>query len=319
MAKHHVAPHPINYAVWYDYVAETNPQLNQAIDNLIDTHASFNEEINFDLYSRYICNASLDKFEFLNSQLTSIMDGAINQVKQSGNQFSETKNSLKSSSKKLELITEKQDMQLLLTEIVHETQQLEKETQHLNSQLIKAQKEMEQLKSELKKTRKLATTDGLTGLLNRRSFDEELDKLVPCPPNQEHCLLILDLDHFKKVNDTFGHTIGDKVIRFTADLIKNTKLSHHLGARYGGEELALIMPETPVNHAIEIAESIRKTLESSQLKQKNSNLSIGTITASIGVTVLKQEDSAETAINRADKALYQAKQSGRNRVIVSEG
>lgn len=98
-------------------------------------------------------------------------------------------------------------------------------------------------------------------------------------------------------------------------MIKNKKQPHHLGARYGGEELALIMPETPLEHALEIAESIRKTLESSQLKQKNSNLSIGTVTASIGVTALLQEDTADTAISRADNALYSAKKSGRNRVV----
>ena len=315
MAKHHIAPHPINYAVWYDYVAKANPHLNQAIDSLISTDISFDEDINFDLYSRFICNASLDKFEQVNSKLSVLMNGAIDQVKQSSTQFSESKNSLQSSSKKLETATEKQDMQVLLTEIVNETIQLEKETQALNSQLVKAQTEMEQLRSELEITRKLAITDGLTGLLNRRSFDDELNKLIPSEPDQQHCLLILDLDHFKKVNDTFGHTIGDKVIRFTADLIRNKKKPHHLGARYGGEELALIMPETPLKHAIEIAEAIRKTLESSQLKQKNSDLSIGVITASFGVTALQPEDSAETVINRADNALYSAKKSGRNRVV----
>ncbi len=315
MAKHHIAPHPINYAVWYDYAADANPQLTKTIDSLIESNRPIDEEVNFDLYSRFICNASLDRFEQVNNKLSSIMNGAIDQVRQSSNHFSETKNSLQSSSKKLEIMTEKQDMQALLTEIVLETQQLEKETSSLNDQLTKAQQEMEQLKSELEKTRQLAITDGLTGLLNRRSFDDELSKLIPCEPDQQHCLLILDLDHFKKVNDTFGHTIGDKVIRYTADLIKNKKKPHHLGARYGGEELALIMPETPLDHAIEIAESIRKTLESSQLKQKNSNLSIGTITASIGVTRLQQEDSPETAISRADNALYSAKKSGRNRVV----
>jgi len=173
MAKHHVAPHPINYAVWYDYASDVNPHLNQTIDSLINDNIRFDEQINFDLYNRFICNASLERFEQVNNKLSSIMHSAIDQVKQSSNQFSESKHSLQSSSKKLEIMTEKQDMQSLLAEIVQEAQQLEKETTLLNNELDKAQQEMEQLKSELEKTRQLAITDGLTGLLNRRSFDDD--------------------------------------------------------------------------------------------------------------------------------------------------
>ncbi len=315
MVKHQITPHPINYAIWYDYVSKNNPALNQAIDELLEHNKSFDEKTSLDLYSRYICNASLEKFSQINSDLASLVNGTLDQVQHSSDQFSETENSLLSNSKKLENTTEILDAQFLLSEIVHQAKQLSKETRSLNARLEQAQKDMAQLKCELENTRKIAATDGLTGLLNRRAFDMEINNLLSEQSTNPHSLLILDLDHFKKVNDTFGHLVGDKVIRFTADLIKEKKASHHLAARYGGEELAIIMPETPINKATEIAETIRTTLEKSRLKQKNSNQSIGRITVSIGATSVQPGDSVETMIARADKALYQAKEYGRNRVI----
>lgn len=315
MVKHQMAPHPINYAIWYDYVSNNNPALNQAIDELLDNNTPFDEKVSIDLYARYICNASLEKFSQINSNLASLVNGTLDQVQHSSDQFSETKNSLLSNSKKLENTTEILDAQFLLSEIVHQAKQLSTETHNLNAQLEQAQKDIAELKYELENTRKIASTDGLTGLLNRRAFDMEINNLLSEQSANPHSLLILDLDHFKKVNDTFGHLVGDQVIRFTANLIKEKKAPHHLAARYGGEELAIIMPETPINKATDIAETIRTSLEKSRLKQKNSNQNIGQITVSIGATGVQPGDSAETVIARADKALYQAKECGRNRVI----
>jgi len=223
MVKHQMAPHPINYAIWYDYVSNNNPALNQAIDELLDNNTPFDEKVSIDLYARYICNASLEKFSQINSNLASLVNGTLDQVQHSSDQFSETKNSLLSNSKKLENTTEILDAQFLLSEIVHQAKQLSTETHNLNAQLEQAQKDIAELKYELENTRKIASTDGLTSLLNRRAFDMEINNLLSEQSANPHSLLILDLDHFKKVNDTFGHLVGDQVIRFTANLIKEKR------------------------------------------------------------------------------------------------
>jgi diguanylate cyclase len=153
-------------------------------------------------------------------------------------------------------------------------------------------------------------------LLNRRAFDQRLTEIIERSEEGEtSCLSILDIDHFKRINDTYGHNIGDNVIKYVASLIKKMAASHHHVARYGGEELAIIMPHTSVENALEIAESIRSSLESSRLKRKDNNQPLGTITLSVGVAKLQTGDNAESLLVRADQALYKAKNNGRNRVV----
>ena len=236
------------------------------------------------------------------------MKGASEKVSNAG------KNILANSTQ-LENLANLSEAKSVISGVVAETKQLLEVTQTLKSKLNEANDEMATLRDELLKTKELATTDALTGLLNRRAFDNELDNLVHNAMDNQHFLLILDLDHFKKVNDTFGHLVGDKVIRYTAGLLKKHTAEHHHSARYGGEEMAVIMPNTELKTALEVAENIRQSLASSQLKQKNSDLSIGQITVSIGVATLGNNDDSESFIERADSALYSAKETGRNKVV----
>ena len=203
----------------------------------------------------------------------------------------------------------------VITEIINETKSLAHLSQSLQSELDDTNKEMEQLRQELIQVKQAATVDALTGLLNRGTFDQTLDKIMEQSPREEACLSLLDLDHFKRINDNFGHLIGDEVLKYTASVLKKLTEKDHFVARYGGEELAIIMPNTSLNKALEISENIRTTLEKSRLKRKNNSESIGKITISIGIAALKPDDTVESFIMRADNALYKAKESGRNRVV----
>lgn len=125
----------------------------------------------------------------------------------------------------------------------------------------------------------------------------------------------MDIDHFKRNNDSFGHLIGDKVIKYFALLLKKHAAEHHHVARYGGEEMAIIMPDTTLAEAMSLAEQIRIFLESSQLKRKDNTESIGKVTVSTGIALFQLGDTADSILDRADKALYRAKETGRNRVV----
>jgi len=204
-----------------------------------------------------------------------------------------------------------------LEEIIQETKALAMTSQAMQTKLTEANQEMEQLRTELAQARQIATTDGLTGLLNRRAFDMTLAEIIEQSAPDTACLSMLDIDHFKRINDTYGHTIGDNVIKYVANLMKKHAEEHHHVARYGGEELAIIMPNTSHEKAVEISENIRTAMAASRLQRKNDNQSLGKITLSIGVARLQSGDNPESFIVRADNALYKAKQSGRNRVIHS--
>ncbi|MDZ7852307.1 MAG: GGDEF domain-containing protein [Halomonas sp.] len=156
----------------------------------------------------------------------------------------------------------------------------------------------------------LATTDPLTGIANRREFARSL-KLEMARANRFHrplALIMYDLDHFKRINDTFGHNVGDSVLRATTSLVNRFTRQVDLHARWGGEEFTLLLPECSLEAAINSAERLCAAIAEQTFKHKKP------VTTSIGVTVLAPEDTIDSLIKRADDVLYRAKGAGRNRV-----
>ncbi len=158
----------------------------------------------------------------------------------------------------------------------------------------------------------LSITDKLTGLKNRRFFQEKLEEqLSNYEKSASHfSLFILDIDHFKKVNDTFGHQAGDEVLAQLAQLLINQARSLDIVARYGGEEFVVILPETNQDEAKVIAEQLRQAVEEAEWQT-------GRITVSVGIATVNKTDNETTILQRADKALYASKENGRNRVTHS--
>jgi len=160
-------------------------------------------------------------------------------------------------------------------------------------------------------------TDGLTNLYNRAAFDsklrEEMDRFSrykrPCT------LIIADIDHFKNINDTYGHTTGDRVLQILSKIIKSTIRNIDFAARYGGEEFAVILPETNLDEGLIAAERIRKAVESTNFKRGEKRIKL---TISLGVAFYQETDTFQGWIERADSALYRAKEGGRNQVRQGE-
>jgi len=156
-----------------------------------------------------------------------------------------------------------------------------------------------------------ARTDALTGLANRRAFDDEMDHRLA--EFQRHArtfsLIMLDVDHFKKFNDTYGHQAGDEVLRGLGKVLRETVREMDIPARYGGEEFSLILPGTPVPVAAEAADRVRTAIAAARFRVGKSELKV---TASLGVAELVDDETADAMIERADTALYASKQAGRN-------
>ncbi len=315
LTQHHIAANPINYAILYDYVAGHNAKLTNAVNEILNGQQAFDCNTSFKLYGQHICNASLESFEKINHRIQKVIDQVSSNLSDTWHKAEETNDSFQKKTAILENISESSSIRMILQEIIQETKALVVTSQAMQSQLNEANAEMEQLRSELAQVREIAITDGLTGLLNRRAFDQKLNEIVQNGEDNDTYLSLLDIDHFKRINDNYGHTVGDNVIKFVASLMKKYTLPHHHVARYGGEELAIIMPNTVPKVALEIAENIRVEMEKCRLKRKTDNTPLGTITLSIGIAELKVGDDAETFVQRADKALYKAKESGRNQVV----
>jgi two-component system cell cycle response regulator len=182
---------------------------------------------------------------------------------------------------------------------------------------IRRKKYQEALKSNYQNSISMAITDKLTGLYNRHYLETHIHNMVT--QSTEHkkplSLLIMDMDHFKSVNDTYGHDVGDEVLKQLAEIIVKSTRGSDLAARLGGEEFVVMMPETSESAAYDMAERMRKTVENHMFKISHAT---GTInkTVSIGVSNLNfSGDTVANLVKRADVALYEAKNSGRNKVL----
>jgi diguanylate cyclase len=172
------------------------------------------------------------------------------------------------------------------------------------------------LRGRLVKAEQDATRDVLTGLYNRRMFESVLIRTAMQSAEEKSNLsvLLIDIDHFKRFNDTYGHAVGDNVLR----LVGRTLLAHVKGrdtaARYGGEEFVILLPGASQSGAISLAEGIRQSLCARPVINRTSNQNLGLVTCSIGVAQFRHDEPAEGMVRRADQALYEAKRSGRNNV-----
>lgn len=161
--------------------------------------------------------------------------------------------------------------------------------------------------------------DPLTGILNRKYFDIKLaeETALAMTVGQDLCLIMSDIDHFKQFNDTFGHQVGDEVLKVTTRVLTNGIKGRDTAARYGGEEFCVILPRTGLADAVTAAEGIRQALAQKELKARNNGKTFGTITLSPGVAQYIHGEPIADLIERADAALYDAKRDGRNRTVAA--
>ena len=202
--------------------------------------------------------------------------------------------------------------------VIEDTRATEETQRQFNTQLSQISSEMESLRKELVQIREESYTDSLTGISNRKAFDVALEESIYKTRLEKSTfsVLIADVDHFKQVNDNYGHLIGDKVLRFVASTLKWCVKGKDLVARFGGEEFAVILLNTDMTGAYSVAEQIRRAICGGKIKDMTSQKMLDQVTISIGIAQFDSSDLPNDLLQRADRALYQAKEKGRNRVEI---
>ena len=196
-------------------------------------------------------------------------------------------------------------------------QRRRREPSTLEANFAATSEELDSIRDSLKAAEQRSNTDALTGLANRHSMDEflRLAQIAAMEKDEALSVFLIDIDHFKKFNDDYGHQVGDQVLRLVAKVLQEGVREVDLAARYGGEELIAVLPGADLEACTSVAERIRRRIAEAKLTRRATGKEIGSITVSIGVAQFRLAESADAMIERCDRGLYQAKRLGRNRTV----
>lgn len=319
MSKHDAPLNPISYAVWYEYVSGMNHALKVATDTLLARNVPLTADDIQSLFNRHIADINSDTVAAISEQFQRILSGintSTGEAAKEADQFSKILLDIENNST---LPGGTLDLKLL----IQSTQAMRVATVALQTKLTESQNEIAALREEVSRARDASMMDALTGLNNRRSFDQSLAKCLAGVKNEKNepsklpCLLMCDIDHFKQVNDSYGHLFGDRVIRAVANVLTANVKGQDTAARYGGEEFAILLPDTPLEGAHTLAEKIRQTIEQGRIKKGGNEDATAKVTISLGVARYVPNETVSSFIERTDKALYKAKRAGRNQVCLA--
>lgn len=308
---------PRNYEVWYTYVSKQNHRLTEGLNKAISRNDRVDQAEIDKLYQEYIAPPeTMEKVEEISTQMNGEINQIITMIRTATGNSAAYGESLDRVTEKLGDGVDEEALKSIVENLVVSTKEMEQHNQQLETQLQLADKQVLSLSKNLRTVKEESLTDQLTNIANRKCFDEQI-KILAADAIQEQtefCMLLGDIDHFKKFNDTFGHQTGDHVLRLVARGLKSNLKGRDLAARYGGEEFVVLLPQTKMQSAMIVANQIRESLSSKELVKKTTGENLGTITMSFGVSRYRYGEDLQSFISRADTCLYAAKHAGRNQV-----
>lgn len=317
MGANMVIPTAQNYEVWLAYRLGAVAELRKEIDDRLARGERFTDETNQQIHERYFSSARLTaQMVATGEKIARELNGVISAINSAGESASDYGAELEAAGRRLAQGVSAETLREMIAGITRATSKMADENKQLNQQLQKSSRDMDDMRRTLRQVRAEAMTDSLTGLANRKLFDETLrNRLREASIERSPlCLLLCDIDHFKRFNDTWGHLTGDQIIRFVSSTLQRFSPPGGLAARYGGEEFALVLPRMTLSAARELSERIRVTIEGKTLVRKSTGDDLGRISVSAGVALARLDETPSQLIERADACLYVSKRTGRNRV-----
>lgn len=314
MVKYNIPPNPLNYALWYTYVSKEVPELNQRLDKALDTYGTCPGIVSEQMFREHIIDEELETADAFEAGLLRTVDVLNQQAVDTAQHTEDYSEILTSSLEAFDDNKGSEPLEGIIRQLAASTQAVSETTRAFQHQLDAAQTEIEALRTELKKSRQDAHIDPLTGLFNRRVFDSELEQFSQGGNSQRMSLIMIDVDHFKRFNDTYGHLMGDKVLQYVGKLLRENCRQPVLPVRFGGEEFAVLAPGYNIAAAADLAEALRSKIEAIRIRQRRTGDAISSVTASFGISQLQPGQSPVELIESADSAMYKAKENGRNRV-----
>lgn len=318
LKRSQIPPFPVYFELFYTYATGANAELNAEINAILSRSGAMSIETASNLCERFLRISDIEEnlramSQVMNRKITDV-NQAIDVAMVSADSYS---GSLQQASGDLEAGIDEDALKMLSSRLLKETRRMQDMNRRLEAELENSRDDISLLQRDLDEVRKESMLDPLTKIPNRKRFDEQFAAELQRVDSSGTplSLLVFDIDHFKAFNDTYGHLTGDQVLRLVAQVLKANLKGRDMPARFGGEEFIAILPETTLDGAISVAETIRRSVQAKELLKRSTNEKLGRITLSVGVAQWRAGDTVASLIDRADKCLYAAKGAGRNRVI----
>ena len=314
MSQQRVPASPDNYSVWFAYALGTSPALRKTVDILLRNRRQFDTTTNRELFLKFISPDSALAIVDFPAQLADVIGDAKRFLNTA---IADNATQIKALGTVSAQCDTEGDPKIIVEKLMAELARATLRANFLEKSFSETSDRLEKVRSSLEEAEIRSNTDALTGLANRRAMEEFVrnSQIESMETGQQLSVFMIDIDHFKKFNDTYGHQFGDQVIRLVASVLKDGLRASDMAARYGGEELIAILPGADLDVSRQVAERIRCRIAKARLTKRSSGAEIGTVTVSIGVAQFAFGESADAMIERCDRSLYQAKREGRNRTV----
>ncbi len=315
MSRLKIAQTPANYAIWFNYCQGTSPQLKRAIDTLLENETPFDASTSAALISTFgNGETTVAVSSDVSKRLGSLMQDAQGFLKVA---IADNRKQMLAMGEAASEVGSGADPAAVIDGLVAELSKSVSRASRLEKNFVEATRELGEIRVSLDHAEKRAKTDVLTGLPNRLAFEDFFcnAQVAAVETARPLSVMLIDVDHFKRFNDDFGHGVGDQVLRLIAKVLRERVRDHDLPARYGGEELIAVFPGSDLKASAAVAETIRRLISECQITRRSTGEVLPGITVSIGVAQLRPGESMADLIERCDRALYQAKDAGRNRVV----
>jgi diguanylate cyclase len=312
-------PNPAVFSVLYAHYTGTNPDISNTINDLVKSGKSLTTTICEQLFEKYMSpSREREFFDESARKVQAVASEIVELIRGTGIAHKEYSQQLQRQSTGFTDASDIEQVKKIVAELVTDTRRMIDENHKLEEKLHDSAHELQQMRNDVHHLKQETMRDTLTGIPNRRAFDNELTirATESIDKGRPLCLIMIDIDHFKSFNDTYGHPVGDQVLRLVARTLEEGLRSTEMLARYGGEEFSVIVPNIKLRDCEKVAQRLRERIAVKDIVNQSKNEKLGRLTISLGIAQLQPGEPISEFIDRADRALYKSKEAGRNRVTM---
>jgi diguanylate cyclase len=317
MSRQRAAFHPLSFTLWYEHIAGLNPELTRILEARMASSVSLTDDDVQRLYAQHIIARDVKVLEALQQRLRTLLEETAQNTATASAEAAQFDRSLQDHVGKLSQNLDNDGLRQIIGDLMQDAQRMRTIAFELSSKLETSTREVSVLSESLQRTQTEALLDPLTGLKNRRGLECAVEDLARGGSLAGSALLLADIDDFKSINETFGHVLGDKVLRSVAHVLQAAIKGRDVAARFGRDQFAVLLPHTTVTGGAALAEQIREMVARGRIHRADGRESVGEVTLSVGVAMAGPGESLESLIERADVAMRAAKRAGRNRVTLA--